>query len=59
LLAEAARHLESLESIASAALLSGDPDFEREALEHGIRSSARARRLLSCAVHVDLERAVA
>ena len=55
LLREAALRLDALESLCANALMEDDHASLVEAAGHAIVCSSKARRLLSCAVHVDLE----
>jgi hypothetical protein len=55
LLREGALRLEALEVLCTHALMADDHAALVEACSHAIVCSSKARRLLSCAVHVDLE----
>ncbi len=55
LLHEAALRLDALEVLCASALMEDDHASLVEATGHAIVCSSKARRLLSCAVHVDLE----
>lgn len=55
LLHEASLRLDALESLCANAILENEHGALVEAATHAIGCSSKARRLLSCAVHVDLE----
>jgi hypothetical protein len=59
LLTEAAITLDSLEGMATGALLDGGSDALAGACESAVVLSARARRFVTVATHFDLESAVA
>ncbi len=56
LLIEAARFMEAGDSVLAAALLEDSHEALTLAAAHALVTGARARRLLSAAVHLDLER---
>lgn len=55
LLHEAVLRLDALESLCANALIDDSHGSLIEAAEHAIVCSSKARRFLSCAVHVDME----